>query len=107
MKFFVPRPLAATSKQSNDAHECMRNFSSKSAGVNTTDRKIYQIEFVRDGERYDACVGDADHDSGEIVVAILEAPHKYLICTPNNGGYSGKPIHIRKRNVTTVVEFES
>ena len=106
MRFFVPRPFATTKQLACEAYECMRNFAKKSLGLNTTDRRIYQIEFVRDGEQYDACVGQPEYDFGETVVAILEAPRKYLVCTPNHGGYRGKPICIGKRCVKTTIAFE-
>ncbi len=106
MKFFVPRPLAKTSKESCEVHQRLRDFIDRSLGVKTTDRRIFQLEFVREGEHYDACVGHPEHDQGEIVVAILEAPHKYFICTPNHGGYCGKPISVAKRSATAVVEFD-
>jgi len=84
----------------------MRNFSRKSTGLDTTDRKIYRIEFVHDGEHYDLCVGQPEYNSGETVIAILDADEEYLICTPTQGGYRGKPIGVAKVKTLTIEDFE-
>ena len=105
MRFFVPKPFATTKQQACEAHECMRSFAKKKTGLNITDRRIYQIEFVRDSEQHEACVGQPEFDSGEPVIAILDACGKYLICTPSHGGYRGKPIVVGKRCTESVIEF--
>jgi len=84
----------------------MRDFAYQTLGLDVTDRKVYKIGYVCKGERWDACVGEPERDSGEIVVAILEVPRKYLICTPNHGGYMGKPIVVGKQRVESVIEFD-
>ena len=106
MKFFIPKPYANTQKQAHHAHLCMRNFARRSTGLHTTDRKIYQIEFVHDGDQYDLRVGRPEHDSGETVVAILEADNEYLVCTPTQGGYRGKPAVVAKDETVAVQDFE-
>jgi hypothetical protein len=106
MKFFMPKPFVASVSDARKAHECMRRFAKKTIGVEATDRKVYRIEFVRDGIRDELRVGQQDFDSGETVVAILDAPRQYLVCTPNQGGYQGEPIVIRKRQTKSVDEFD-
>jgi len=106
MKFFVPKPFAMSVSGSRRAHNCMRDFAHEKLDLDVTDRRVYQIDYVCDGELRDVCVGELEHDSGEIVVAILDAPCKYLICTPSHGGYKGKPIVVSKRRIESVIEFE-
>ena len=106
MRFFIPKPFAITKQQACEAHECMRNFAKKIVGLNTTDRKIYHIEFVRNGDIHEIYIDQPEYDSGEIVIAILDARGKYLICTPHNGGYQGKPIIVSKRCTELTIEFD-
>ena len=106
MKFFIPKPFANTQKQAYHAHLCMRNFARRSAGLDTTERKLYQIQFVQDGDLYEACVGRPEYGSGETVVAILEADNEYLVCTPTQGGYRGKPVVVAKDETVAVQDFE-
>ena len=106
MRFFVPKPFISSMSEARKAHECMRRFAKQTLGVEATDRKVHRIEFVRDGTRDELCVGGHDFDSGETVVAILDAPGKYLVCTPNQGGYRGEPIVIGKRQTKSVDEFD-
>lgn len=106
MKFFMPKPFVASPRDAHKAHECMRRFAKKTIGVEATDRKVYRIEFVRDGARSEVCVGQHDFDAGETVVAILDAPRKYLVCTPSRGGYQGEPIVIGKSRTKFVDEFD-
>jgi len=106
MRFFVPKPFAADMNQARQAHECMRSFAGQTLGLDVTDRKVYQIEFVDEGERQEACVGEPEPRSLETVVAILDAPRKYLVCTPNHGGYQGEPIVVGKQQTKSVIEFE-
>ena len=106
MNFFIPKQFAKTKKEACQARECMTNFAKESFGLETTNRKIYQIDFVRYGDRYEVRVGQPEHKSGEIVMAILESTNGYLVCTPNHGGYQGKPIVVGKPSAESVVEFE-
>jgi len=106
MKFFVPKPFVTTMNGAQRAHKCMRDFAHQKLDLNVTDRKVYQIDYVCDGELWDACVGEPEHDSGEMVIAILDAPRQYLICTPEHGGYGGKPIVVGKQHIESVIEFE-
>jgi len=84
----------------------MRRFAKQKLGVEASERKVYRIEFVRDGVRDELCVGQQEFDSGEPVLAILDAPRKYLVCTPNQGGYRGEPIVIGKQRTQSVDEFD-
>lgn len=106
MRFFVPKPFAVDMNQARRAHESMRAFAEQILGLDVTDRKVYQIEFVHDGERQDARVGEPEYDSGEPVLAILDAPRKYLVCTPNHGGYQGEPIVVGKQQTKSVIAFD-
>ena len=106
VKFFIPKPYANTEKEAHHAHLCMRNFARRSTGLDTTDRKVYQIQFVQDGDLYEARVGRPEYGSGETVVAILEADDEYLICTPTQGGYRGKPVVVAKDETVAVQDFE-
>lgn len=106
MKFFVPKPFISSIGEASKAHECMRRFAKQTLGLEASDRKVYRIEFVREGIRDELCVGEHDFDSGETVVAILDAPGKYLVCTPNRGGYQGEPIVVGKRQTKSVDEFD-
>ena len=106
MKFFMPKPFVTSTSEARKAHGCMRRFAKQTLGIQATNRKVYRIEFVRDGVRDELCVGQPDFDSGEPVVAILDAPRKYLVCTPSQGGYQGEPIVIGKRLTESVDEFD-
>ncbi len=106
MKFFMPKPFVTSKSEAGKAHACLRRFAKQTLGIDATDRKVYRIEFVRDGARDELCVGEQDFNSGETVVAILDAPRKYLVCTPNQGGYRGEPIVIGKRQTESVDEFD-
>jgi hypothetical protein len=71
MKFFVPKPFVMSPGRAQKAHECMRDFVYQTMDLDVTDRKVYQIGYVCKGERWNVCVGEPEHDSGEMVVAIL------------------------------------
>lgn len=71
MKFFMPKPFVTSTSEARKAHGCMRRFAKQTLGIQATNRKVYRIEFVRDGTRDELCVGQHDFDSGETVVAIL------------------------------------
>jgi len=106
MKFFVPKPHAKSKAEAGDSVQCMRSFAQEKTGLKITDRKVYRIEFTRKGDQYEACVGEPEYDSGETVMAILDARGKYLICTPGHGGYRGWPIVVRKRATVAAEVFE-
>ena len=106
MRFFVPRPHAKSKAEAHDSVECMRNFAQEMTGLETTDRKVYRIEFTRNGDQYEECVGEPEYDSGETVMAILDAKGKYLVCTPHHGSYRGRPIVVPKRATVAAEVFE-
>jgi len=87
MKFFIP--AAEDAAQAEEVYQSIRKFVADQVG-RLTNKRIFRIQFVRDGKQYNLAVGDRFEDlRAERVIAILEG-RIYYVCTPNRGVVRGE-----------------
>ena len=83
MKFFIP--AAENADEAEEVYGSIRRFVSEQVG-RLTDKRIFRIQFSHNGQEYCLAVGDRFQDlRGEPVIAILEGPRAYYVCTPPPG----------------------
>jgi hypothetical protein len=102
-------------------YAAIKKFAEKQTGWRVSDRRVFRIEYVHNGEDMYAQVGKAhpyghpvsweyapdieDPSAGELVVAILESKGGvYLVCTQNRGVNRGEPILAGQPH--TIADFE-
>jgi hypothetical protein len=105
MKFFVPG--ADSEEQRQEIFDSARKTAKTTVGWAATERKIYRLSYNHDGMEYMATVGEMEPRTGECVTVILDAIGMFLVCTPNSGVFRGEPILVGKKEVGSVVDFES
>src|SRR5688572_10267272 len=88
MEFFIP--YSKDRKQAEDVWNSCRIWTNRNCGAVQLDR-IFSIEYVHEGKRWFAEVGQPEPRTGELVIAILNGI-TYLVCTPNRGVIRGTPI---------------
>jgi hypothetical protein len=101
--------------------QATRTFAIETTGWSVTERRMFALEYVHNGWRYRAEVGQREsrtrdgvngrhalESTGEPVLAILEAPESrcYLVCTPNRGVLRGAPILVGFNEVTRATGFD-
>jgi len=97
VKFFIPGTL------DYEAAEVLGAIR-EHLGANEV-RPIFRITWEHDGETYTAEVGQPEPLSrSEPVVAILEGPQVYFVCTSSHGALRGKPI-LAGQPATSSVEY--
>ena len=103
MKFFIP--AAEDPAQAEGVYQSIRRFVAEQVG-RLTNKRIFRIQFVRNGKQYNLAVGDRFQDlRGERVIAILEG-RVYYICTPNWGVVRREPFPVGRDPHTHIEEFE-
>lgn len=107
MKFFIP---GATDEQSAErVYGATKEFLSTELGASFSDDRIYRLNYVHDGTRYEAVVGTPHALNGEPVIAILYEPGRrlYHVCTPNRGVLGGMSILVGGHTVRGSEHFEA
>ena len=66
-------------------------FAQEQTGWEVSDRRVFRVEFVHNGQELAAEVGQTEPLEGEQCIAILES-NSFLVCTPNRGVDRGFPI---------------
>jgi hypothetical protein len=74
-------------------------------GWNSTDRKIFKIEYKHHNKYHEVEVGKVTDTNDEMVMAILEV-HAYLVCTLTRGIDEGIPIVVGQEETTRIEDFE-
>jgi hypothetical protein len=103
MKFFVPE--VDNEGKAEELYQATKKFAAETCWP-VTDRRIQSIRFKDDGRPVLAMVGEIEPITGETVIAILES-NTYLVCTPSRGVLRGQPILVGKREVVSVIDFDS
>jgi hypothetical protein len=103
VKFFVPG--AATRSDAERVWQATRHFAEAQFTWAVSSRRIYRLDYLHNGERHIAEVGQYDAPEDEVVQVILEST-TYLVCTENRGVRRGTPIQVGRGDVTEVVDFE-
>lgn len=108
MRFYVPG--AEDDAQVQRVVTAVEEFT----GFKLPSVPIQSMEFVHDGSRVTATVGDSidqRYDAGGIVVMILEKtsdnPTCYAVCTTNRGVLKGEPVYVGPQNVRNTVYFNA
>ena len=106
MKFFIP--FAKDEKQEQEVYSGIKQFVSEELGATISDRHIYSLEYVHEGNSYYAEVGKSHALNGEPVIAILyeELRDLYHVCTTNRGVVRGVPILAGAHSVKSVTHFD-
>lgn len=108
MKFYIPH--ASSDEQAATVYQAIKSFAKDMTGWDASDRHIRRIEYVHEGKRYTAEVGELEPRTHEEVIAILEtAPKKglpYLVCTPNRGVVRGEPMLVGDNEIRDIEDFE-
>lgn len=92
VRFFVP--AARSDEESLAVWNGTRRFVMDTLGWSVTDRRVYSVDYLHDGDEVSATVGELEPRVGEPVVAILETDQCWLVCTPTRGVVRGSPILI-------------
>lgn len=90
--FFVP--AASSPEQSALVWQSIKQFAAETLGWQPTDRRVYSVRYRHNGKNFHSIVGEPHEVTRELVCAILETAHCWLICTPNRGVVRGSPILI-------------
>jgi|GEM_PF-442149 len=102
-RFFVPG--ARDREQAERVWQSTREFMRRQ-GFRTSDRRIYSIQYVHNGEDCFDKVGEKDRYGTETILVMLETDSVYLCCTANRGVRRGEPILTGKGDDTFVTDFD-
>lgn len=70
MKFFIP--AAADDEQAESVYNSIKKFASETTGWKIEDKRIFNIAYYHDGNKYYAEVGKVEDLISDLVIAILE-----------------------------------
>jgi hypothetical protein len=101
--FFVP--ATSTPEHAEAVWSGTRRLAEEHLGSEISDRRIFRLRYVCEGEPLTAEVGQEEPTSGGRVLMIFDST-PYLICTPHRGGFSGTPIAVERESVVEIVEFD-
>jgi len=102
MKFFVPCTNNET--EAEVVYSAFAEFNK----APILERRIWKLQWIHNkiinnAEIGKSIIGDKRF-GGEPVLAILELPTLYMICTPNRGGVRGDPI-LAGKNIDSIATF--
>ena len=105
MKFVSP--ASDDDGQAELLYDSIRKFAVLQTRSLLSERRVFSIEYMMDGQRFWAEVGKFNPGVGEQVFAILETnSSSYLVCSPNRCVYRNDPMHVESRQIRRVVYFE-
>ena len=106
--FFLPVATDATNAEM--LWEAARIFAVENTGAGweilKSQKRIFRIDYVHNGENLVAEVGQLDQYSNEKVQAILEAESCFCIITPKRGLLEGMPILSGRSTTSKVIYFK-
>lgn len=102
MKFFIP--YASDEAEAESVWNSCREWAIQNCGEVKRD-KIFRVDYLHEGERLFAEVGQPEPRTGEMVIAILDS-FTYLVCTPNRGVIRGGPILVGHHESIGIQRFE-
>ena len=106
MKFFVQ---AAEDKEQEDRiYSAIQKFLGTELSANFDNRRIYALQYIHDGKKYYAKIGEQHSLNREPVIAILHEPGRnlYHVCTTNRGVIRGMSILVGEHDVISCEDFE-
>jgi len=106
-KFFIP--AAEDKQQEQTVYESIKEFLSDKLGARFDNRQIFQLDYVHNGRKYNAEVGQKHELNGEIVIAILhdQSRRLYHVCTPNRGVFRDMSILVGEHNARFCRDFSN
>jgi len=106
MRFFLPH--AHDCSQERKLYGDIREFVTKEFGAALTERRIFGLIYLHDGQEYRVEVGKSHPAIGEMVDAILcdETIGTYYLCTRTHGVVRGHPIMVNAATVKSEMLFE-
>ena len=105
MKFFIP--TSPEPRRAEILYAEIKAAVSAQLGRTILNRRIFAIDYVREGKSFHVEVGKPEKDSGDMVFAILQVNDGFVICTTLQGVFEGIPIFLRYESVHIVVDFEA
>ena len=104
MKFFIP---TATAVHAERVWHQIRQYAEPAIRERLSDRRVFRLDFERDGMVLVAEVGQVlENEANELVFAILESEGDFFICTLSHGINRGRPFRIESNAVQTAVDFD-
>lgn len=94
--FFVPTFAgeATSPEMAESRYTAVKRSAHRTIGWQPSERRIFRIGYIQNGQKQIAEVGSRDNPVGEVCVAILETPECYLLYTENRGVARGMPVLI-------------
>jgi hypothetical protein len=99
-------PTARDSEQADQLWRATRRYVSDRLGCAIADTRIRVVEWSRVDRSFRAVVGRRFQPAGDVVLAILESPDHYLVCTPGRGFLRAVPLLVGKAEVTSRELFD-
>ena len=105
-EFFIPGVDDPT--KAEEAYADIRKFIEEEMDATLAEQRFCKIDYMHDGKRYVATVGEPDQVEGETVVCILLDTKRnlYLVCTHNHGVARGGPMPHGPQDTNYVQEFD-
>ena len=106
MNFFIPH--AQDQAEQESVYHSIREHVSVGNAELFSDRRVFELKYVHDGNSHQAKVGEDATLNGEVVIAILydETRRLYHVCTPNRGVVRGNSIMVGANSVRYVEDFD-
>ena len=99
-------PTARDSEQAEQLWRATRRYVADRLGCGIADTRIRVVEWRRDNRSFRAVVGRRLQPAADVVIAILESPDHYLVCTPGRGFLHAVPLLVGKAEVTSRELFD-
>jgi len=103
MKFFIPD--VESPELAEELLKSIKTLAKNTLGWETTDRRIFRVDYYHKGIYHVAEVGKVTDANNEPVIAILES-HAYLVCTPTRGVLMDMPMLVGTDAVSSIEDFE-
>lgn len=104
--FFLATPAGEATRTdlAEKRYAIIKRSAQRQTGWQPTERRIFRIRYLQNGQEQTAEVGSRDNTVGEVCVAILETAECYLLCTENRGVARGMPVLVGLPH--SVVDFD-
>ena len=99
-------PTARDPQQAEELWRATRRYAAETTRGAIADTRIRALVWVRAGRTGRAIVGESFPETGGMVMAILQAPSGYLVCTPTHGFLRGRPVVVDPAHVVRVELFD-
>jgi hypothetical protein len=103
VEFFIP--WTRTPEHAESVWGGTRRLVQENLGFEISERRIFRLRYVHEGETLTAEVGQEEPGATGPVLMIFDS-NPYLVCTPHRGVFSGTPIPVERESVVEIVEFD-